>query len=612
MQSFAILTLTKMFQIKISFILFSFLLNAALAHEQNYSLQNFDLKLLKLKTEFKRNFFELLDKINMERSFNYILLVKTPTNECIFDDLVKYFKVPWLILPNIVEATFLPNNSNEMITLSCEGPLQFPIVKNEFQYVRHLILLEPSKADIEICTEFGIKSGETQHIMFTVPSILNHSLYNCALLSYAFLEKNYLKLEPHESVFPNDYVNMQGRFVVTQSNLLPPYNILYEDKFGKRYLEGYVGNCVKTYAERHKANLEIMTTGNVLHYKELYGFVVQGLTDIPTIETPLEHEGLSTKFSYPLEFIDECFMIPVPRAKPVNTLFFSITQWSVLVIILLLSFIYATFLSVGKHRSYRYLSLMEVIFSDKSIRGLLGQSFVMPTKISIFMKYIYLLIFYTNLMVMTFYTAYLQSNLVALPLEKKIRNLDDIREAGLKIAVHPRDLEDWSYDFYKNHQDILYVTNNNYSEFLQLRDNFNLSYVYPVAYPSWTIYHEQQKLFKHKIFFYSTEFCTTKMMPFSIPFRPYLPFRDLFNQHLLDVRDTGLLQHWFEEVFISLIRLKMLSFDDLSKPDAYDGLINWYDLYWIWIIYCVCMCVGIVVFILECMTNVIYNWWCKF
>ncbi|KNC33738.1 hypothetical protein FF38_01772 [Lucilia cuprina] len=356
--------------------------------------------------------------------------------------------------------------------------------------------------------------------------------------------------EENDIIFANNFINMTNRIIITQSNLLPPFNILYKDEFEQNKLEGYVGNCVKTYAERHLAGLDIINTKNVLHYKELYDYVIQGIIDIPSIIIPLRHNGLSSNFSYPLEFIDECFMIPLPRAKPTKGIFFKIIQWNVLLIIVLLSMIYALFLNIEQFNTIHQIRLIDVIFSDKSIRGLLGQSFVMPQKMNGFIKYVYLLIFYTNIMIMTFYTAYLQSNLISPSREKKIRNLDDIREAGLKVAVHPRDLEDWDYNFYKNYQDILYITGDNYSDFKNLRDSMDLRYVYPVDYPSWTIYHEQQKLFQRKLFFFSNDLCISRMSLFAIPIRADLPYKEMFNQHLLEVRDTGLLQHWFDEIFI--------------------------------------------------------------
>ncbi|XP_037806577.1 uncharacterized protein LOC119600443 [Lucilia sericata] len=462
-------------------------------------------------------------------------------NDCIIDSVLEHLNAPWFIMTNINDVHLLQTYSKEMLIISCMGPLIVHFGNVEFRYVRYVILMKSFKALNAICNSVNYEIGNLQHILLTEDSMRNQTLYYCPLWvgSYKILGQ-----EQNEKIFANNYINMAGRAIVTQSNLLPPFNILYNDQFGKKKLEGYVANCVKTYAERHFAGLDIMSTANVLHYKELYDYVIQGIIDIPSIVIPLRHKGLSSNFSYPLEFIDECFMIPLPRAKPIKGIFFNITQWHVLLIIVLLSIIYAIFLNIEHFNTFHQIRLIDVIFSDKSIRGLLGQSFVMPQKITIFIKYVYLLIFYTNIMIMTFYTAYLQSNLISPPLEKKITNLEDIRQAGLKVAVHPRDLEDWDYNFYKNYQDILHITGDNYSDFKNLRDSMDLRYVYPVDYPSWTIYHEQQKLFQRKLFFFSKDLCISRMSLFAIPIRANLPYKEMFNQHLLDVRDTGLLQHW--------------------------------------------------------------------
>ena len=202
-------------------------------------------------------------------------------------------------------------------------------------------------------------------------------------------------------------------------------------------------------------------------------------------------------------------------------------------------------------------------------------------------------------MLMTFYTAFMQSNLIAPPLEKTIESLADIRKAGLKIAVHPRDLEDWNFEFYKDYQDIIYNMTSSYANFTSLRDSLNTSYVYPVAYPLWTIYEKQQKLFQSKLFFYSRNLCVINTTLVSLPIRDEYDDVDGFNQHLLDVQAAGLLKYWSSQVFITLVKLKMISLKDLSTPNTYDGFIHWHDLFWIWCSFLGCMMVSLLIFIGE-------------
>ena len=560
--------------------------------------------------EFSRNLNKLLERIKLEKYFQFIVYLKATHTRCIFDEVIKDLPFSLFIWnKRLDELDIMLKYNKEITVISCElETATAKEVKNDyFRQIPYVIYLQSHELPSinKTCLNLFLNGEYSRMIMISEEFLQTPVFHHCGIFS-KYNSYNMLAFEADKSI--RIFHKPFRGFMYTVANILPPFNIILEDQKGRLQLESYVGNCVKTYAERRKVQLSFYGHEKVIHYKDFEEYVVDGLADMYSIVVPLKHESLNERFSYPLEFMEECFMIPLPTVKPLNKLFLNIIELEVLLIIPLLSIVYAIFLSIGQYNTIRHLNFMNVMLSDKSIRGLLGQSFVLPLKISLFTRYSYVLIFFTNLMLMTFYNAFMQSNLIAPPLEKTIENMEDIRKAGLKIAVHRRDLEDWHFMFYKDYQDIIYNMTSSYANFVSLRESLNTSYVYPIAYPLWTIYEEKQKFFQRKLFFYSRKLCVPNPNLASIPMRSNFDDVEGFNQHLLDVQAAGLVKYWLSKVFLILMRLKNVTIIDISTSKTYDGFIHWRDLFWIWYSFLGCMLVSLLIFVGEVITYKMCNY----
>ncbi|XP_061390078.1 uncharacterized protein LOC133325307 [Musca vetustissima] len=398
-------------------------------------------------------------------------------------------------------------------------------------------------------------------------------------------------------------VDIKGLRIITESDQLPPRSILYYDTDGNLQLEGFVANCITSFAERYDATLVIqppLEVGRAVFYEVLLNKTARGLLDMPAIVTPYKNKGLSAiQYSYPLEQMDLCYMIPLPRRMKGNRIFTYIIDWRVMIVIAGLAIVYGIlFDAVACAPIKLNVSFSNVVVNDKGIRVLLGQSFVMPKNPRPLLQYICFLLCYTSLIISTTYQAYLQSNRIHPALEKRVESYEDMKEAGLRIALTSQESEFLDPSIYAMHKD-LFTPIEPYDRFLKLRESMDTRFVYPVSNTRWEVFNEQQDLFQRPLFYYSSKLCLRKQALLAVPLGPNLPYKSLFDQHLLHLRETGLLQYWISVNFYTMVRLNITAFRDLSTPEEIADAIELNDLKWIWLLYGVTLFVAFSVLMCE-------------
>ncbi|XP_073847171.1 uncharacterized protein [Musca autumnalis] len=404
-------------------------------------------------------------------------------------------------------------------------------------------------------------------------------------------------------LFNETKVNISGMEIVTESDQLPPRSILYYNAEGSLQLEGFVANCITSFAERYNATLRIqppLEVGRAVFYEVLLNKTMKGVLDMPAIVTPYKNKRFSQiQYSYPLELMDLCYMIPLPRHMKANEVYTYIIDTRVMVVIAGLVLIYGILFEIATNKPNKLnFSLSKIVLNDKSIRVLLGQSFVMPRKPSLWMQYTCFLLCYTSLIISTTYQAYLQSNLIHPALEKRVESYEDMKEAGLKIAITSQESEFLDPLIYIKHKE-LFTTIEPYDRYIKLRETFDTRYVYPVSNTRWEVFNKQQRLFQRTLFYYSSHLCLTKQALLAVPLRPDVPYKSLFDQHLLNLREIGLLQFWTSDNFYTMVRLKITSFRDLSTPEEIADAFELNDLKWIWLFYGISLILAFFVFICE-------------
>jgi len=148
-----------------------------------------------------------------------------------------------------------------------------------------------------------------------------------------------------------------------------------------------------------------------------------------------------------------------------------------------------------------------------------------------------------------------------------------------------------------------------YLEFLSLRESFDTDYIFPVNSVRWSTYNEQQKLFHHPVFYYSDDFCLSRYSILSFPIRRHLPYRELFEEHILRQKEFGLLDLWIDHSFLDMLRLELMPYTDFSEPPE-DELEIWLDdLYWVLGLYALALGISCCCFALEVLGSL--NCWTR-
>lgn len=550
---------------------------------------------------------ELLKQIRMVFDYDYIVLwrqddVNKCRDNCILDSLIEnVISEPLMVSTYDSKKNILScNHTKRVLLMSCwqkfvsvdsaeHSAIEFPFK------TCHLIWAKNTSQMNEICAAIPDMVA-FRHFIVNRKYLGRHVIHTCH-----HGEPEGIDFTGIRDQIRREFFYMKGLPIVTEADQLLPRSILSYDIDGKLQLDGFVGHCITSFAKRHDAKLIItppLKLGKATYYELVENKTLEGRLDLPAIVSPLKVGYSGELYSYPLELMEYCYMIPVPRLMEMNRVFTSIVESKVLFVIVILSLLYGALITIGTGRYVNRLTFTNIFLNDKSIRGLLGQSFVMPAKPSLFMQYVCFLLCYTSLIIATTYEAYLQSHLIHPSLGKQLESYKDIREAGLKIAISSDELSMFSPATLRKHRD-LFKKISSFDDFLKLRARMDTRYVYPVSNSRWQVFHQQQQLFQRPLFYYAKNLCVLKLMLLSVPFRPNLPYKALFNQHMLDVRATGLLQYWINDNFFVMVRLKYMHLSDLSTPEKYADAMVLKDLKWIWIIYATLMALSVAVFVGE-------------
>ncbi|KAI8127438.1 hypothetical protein CVS40_2723 [Lucilia cuprina] len=321
---------------------------------------------------------------------------------------------------------------------------------------------------------------------------------------------------------------------------------------------------------------------------------LEGKLDVATGVRPVYDDLIN--LAYPVEFMDFCYMIPLPHYLSTNIIYFIVVDTRTLIIILMLMYIYAILITLAEYRSKKYLTFINVCLNDKSIRGILGQSFIMPDKSCLLLKYVCFLICLNSLLLNTAYQAYLQSYFTEPPSKQLVLTYDDISQAGMNIKASTRELKYLDPSIVNKYKDI-FIFYENYDLYVEQRDTMDTNYAYTVTRPLWSVYDEKQKLFERRLYYYSSQLCLKELFFVVMPVRPGWPYRDLFNRHIMQLRDVGLMEHWTSNTFLTMLKFGHTNFEDLSTADKEKQEITLNDLFWIWVLYSICIVISGVAFI---------------
>ncbi|KAH8259915.1 hypothetical protein KR038_004980 [Drosophila bunnanda] len=553
--------------------------------------------------ELEDRLLRVLARLRLEEEFNTLLVYG---NECFFHSLLRHLVIPTVMVAS-GSTDFDWNFSSSTLILSCDPEADReanPVTLMRLQRSRRLIFLQDGVPSCEsICNKYSLKE---QHNVAMVKANFDQTdiIYSCRF----FQKPNHREVHffAGQPIYIENFRNMNGAEIRSVPDLLTPRAMIYRDKkSGEVQILGYLANVVNTYAEKVNAKMRIENATKLGVKKANLLDILHGtqkdILDIGmALVSSLQFENMDF-ITYPYLLTGYCLMIPVPAKLPYNQVYSMIVDPLVLCIIFVLFCLFSILIVYTQNLSWRHLTLANVLLNDKSLRGLLGQSFPFPPNPSKHLKLIIFILCFASVMITTMYESYLQSYFTQPPSEPYIRSFRDIANFSIKLALSRLEANILTSTSTTNFSEIgkdHLLIYENWTEYLILRDSFNKSLIFPVSVDRWHCYDEQQKLFAQPVF-YLSDLCFSQLMFFSLPVRRYLPHRHLFEEHMMRQHELGLVMFWKSRSFYDMVHLGLASMKDYSqkRQTAVSLLLD--DISWILKIYSVAIGISICCFILE-------------
>ncbi|KMY93996.1 uncharacterized protein LOC27207055 [Drosophila simulans] len=543
--------------------------------------------------------FSLLVRLQLEEFYDTLLLYG---EDCVFHSSFRRLNVS-TVLVSSGSYNFDWNFSSQTLILSCS-----PEDENETNYNtlaklqrnRRLVYIRGNIQPQSVCERYLQKE---QYNIATITEDFDKSktVYACRHFKDPNIEE--ISLLDSKPVFIEQFRNMYGKSIRAVADFLSPRSMLYVDpKTGDMKTTGYVANLVNTFAERVNATLELEVLTNKLIVKEILGLVEDEQLDIGiTLESSFRMTFIEIS-SYPYILTSYCLMVQVPAKLPYNLVYAMIIDPIVLGMIFVLFLLLSVLLIYSQKMSWQDLSLANILLNDKSLRGLLGQSFPFPLNASKKLRLIFTILCFASIMLTTMYEAYLQSFFTNPPSEPEICSFQDVGSYNRRIAMPALEINGLiktnNSHFREIDVDDLEIFDN-LPECYEQRDAFNLSYNYVVTGDRWRSYAEQQTLFKEPVFYFARDLCFSRLIFLSVPLRRRLPYRHLFDEHMMQQHEFGFVNYWMSHSFFDMVRLGLTSLKDLSRPLAYTPSLLMDDISWIMKIYLAAIVLCVFCFLLE-------------
>ncbi|KMY93993.1 uncharacterized protein LOC6734623 [Drosophila simulans] len=560
----------------------------------------------------------VLSRLNLEEEYNTLLVYG---KECVFHSLLRKLEIPAVtVLSGSTDYDW--SFSTATLVLSCGSDAEneensYTLLK--LQRTRRLIYLDDNSEPESVCMRYSLKE---QHNIAMVKSNFDQSdiFYSCRLFQTPnYVEGHFFKDQP---IYIENFQNMRGATIRTVPDILVPRTIVYRDeKSGETKMLGYLAHMINTYAQKLNAKLQFIDTEKLGVKKpsvlDIMNWVKEDIVDIgTTLASSLQFKNMDSVW-YPYLLTGYCLMVPVPAKMPYNLVYSMIVDPLVLSIIFVMLCLFSVLIIYTQQLSWKNLTLANILLNDKSLRGLLGQSFPFPANPSKHLKLIIFVLCFASVMITTMYEAYLQSYFTQPPSEPYIRSFQDIGNSSLKMAISRMEvnvLTSLNNSHFREISEDHLLIFDDLSEYLVLRDSFNTSFIFPVSVDRWNGYEEQQKLFAEPAFYLATNLCFNQFMLFSPPLRRYLPHRHLFDDHMMRQHEFGLVTFWKSQSFIEMVRLGLASMEDLSKKTNVGVSLLLDDISWILKLYLGAMFISSFCFLLEifrCVERCKRLWRCK-
>ncbi|KAH8407479.1 hypothetical protein KR222_002059 [Zaprionus bogoriensis] len=592
-------------------LLISLLILSGLSHRLQ-CIQLADLP-QQLQAPHQAALLQLVLRIHLERHFDTLVLYGSAA--CPFEALLQQLELQ-MELPVVLlaEGSSSSNSdwrfNNEALLLCCGADAEQE--RNEqtlhkLQQARRLVYLEEQLQPGQLCAQYAARE---QHNVLMLHAATGN-IYACRYFhrpqQYVQLQSELEKEEEEEeqALYVEQFANMQGAVIRTEADQLAPRSMFYRDaRTGELRMRGYVASLMNAFVQRVNATLK-MPENPVLGHITYYGIIEerakQGELDVGiALASTVSRHNLD-HLSYPYMISSYCFMVPEPAPLPYKQLYTLIVDPLVLWLLALLFLLFSLLLIYSSELSWRRLSLLNLLLNDRCLRGLLAQSFPLPAQPSRHLKAICFLLCFASIMTTSMYECYLQSFFTHPPPEPLLRSFEDVRHSRFRIAIDRNEAELLMQSYNLSLMDLHNMQMmDDWNKFVHMRDTFNASFIYPVTRLRWRTYSEQQKIFARPAFYYSDDICMQRFVLLCVPMRPQLPYRGLFERHMMLLQQFGLVQFWIGRSFYEMVRLRHTPLVDYSEKRVVEEQLYVRDISWILQSYLLAHLCAAFCFAIEC------------
>ncbi|XP_016931797.2 uncharacterized protein Ir20a [Drosophila suzukii] len=448
--------------------------------------------------------------------------------------------------------------------------------------LRHLrtvpLLIEVAGSDQESLASQLLSFCLRQSMLYVEMYFRN---YNHSLILYTYrtfpkfeLVKRGVSGGKGVEIFANKLVNLQGHRLRVMPDLSPPNTFLYRDARGESQVAGYLWDFMATFASRINAGLAVVRpnwrAGGASESSYMLQYSGRGLIDVDLTTTLITKRNLWAihQYTYPIFISSWCTMLPVERPLPTADLFARILSPALAVILLLITIVPCL---VVKHPSYLLL-----LRNTRWAR-------IVPRSLA--------------LLLLTTCSAQLLSLLISPPYHERITSFEDLIHGDQKILGIRSEFYDFDGAFRARYADIFHLIDDP-DELYDLRNHFNTTWAYTMAYIKWLVINTQQRHFSKPVFRFSEDLCFIDFMPTSIVVAPDSIYWEALKDFTFTANQAGLIKHWVHKSFYDMVKAGMMQIKDYSEIVTLKPL-NIADLQLVWRICGVAIVVATGIFLVE-------------
>ncbi|KMZ10952.1 uncharacterized protein LOC6726612 [Drosophila simulans] len=368
--------------------------------------------------------------------------------------------------------------------------------------------------------------------------------------------------------------DLRGHRLRVIPDLSPPNTFFYRDARGDNQVTGYLWDFVATFAGRVNAGLEVVRpswrAGSASDSSYMLEYSAKGLIDVgltTTLITKRNHWAIH-QYTYPLLVSSWCTMLPVEKPLATPDLFGRIVCPALAMTLLLI--ILVTWLV------FRHLRCLARWKNSRPAR-------IVPHLLA--------------LLLLTTCSAQLLSLLIFPPYHVRIASFEDLLRGDQKILGMRNEFYDLDGAFRARYAGVFHLIDDP-NELYDLRNHFNTTWAYTMAYIKWLVIKTQQRHFSKPVFRWSKDLCFFDFMPTSVIVAPDSIYWESLKDFTFRIHQAGLMKHWVRKSFYDMVKSGKMSIKDYSDLETIKPL-NIRDLDIVWRVCGAAIAVASAIFLME-------------